>query len=378
MSYKLVRFLICLLAIISLMAVLVFPAAASTATVSGECACLYLPQIDAFLYQKNADRRHPMASTTKIMTALVILEECDPYEEVMVSSDAVGVEGSSIYLKCGERHTVENLLYALLLASANDAAAALAVHAAGSIDAFADLMNEKAASLSLADTHFTNPHGLYDEEHYTTAYDLARITAAAMEDPTFCRIVATKSKVITTEDGETTRTLQNHNKLLRAYEDCVGVKTGFTKLSGRCLVSAAERNGMRLVAVTLDAPDDWRDHATLLDYGFSLYEGYVLDAGREITFDVPVINGERESVTLSAKNSVSIVLPKGAQEPTLTVEINRFAVAPVRKGQVLGLARYTNGEGKTVALIPLLANEGVASIPQKENLLDKIKHLLNM
>ncbi|MBQ8175333.1 MAG: D-alanyl-D-alanine carboxypeptidase [Clostridia bacterium] len=317
-----------------------------------------------------------MASTTKIMTALVVLSHCRLDEAVTVSADAVGIEGSSVYLKVGEEQTVENLLYALLLASANDAAAALAIHVAGSIEAFAELMNEQARTLSLSDTHFTNPHGLYDEAHYTTAIDLARISAAAMENETFARIVATKSKVITTGDGETARTLQNHNKLLRLYEDCVGIKTGFTKKSGRCLVSAAERDGMRLIAVTLDAPDDWRDHAALLDLGFSLYEGYTVADG-DLRFEIPVVGGTAESVSLSAKNPATVVLPQGSDAPTLSVEINRFAVAPIRAGQVLGMAYYTVNK-KTVARVPLLAEEGVAVEKRKENLFDKIKHLFNL
>lgn len=350
------------------------PSVAAT-SVSGECACLYLPQNNTFIFEKNADRRHPMASTTKIMTALVVLEQAAPDEVVTVSPEAAGIEGSSVYLRAGDQFTVEDLLYALLLASANDAATALAIHVAGDEEAFAARMNEKADELSLSSTHFTNPHGLYHEEHYTTAKELAIITAAALENEAFARIVSTKSKVICSVDGETVRTLSNHNKLLRAYEDCVGVKTGFTKNSGRCLVSAAERDGMLLIAVTLDAPDDWRDHAAMLDFGFSLYEGYSVADG--ISFQIPVVNGMSNSVTLSPKNSVTVVLPKGTPVPELTPEINHFAVAPVRRGQVLGMAYYTQN-GKTVAAVPLLAEESVAAVQQKHSLLDKIKHLFNL
>lgn len=364
-----------LLTVILLIPILALPLLAAP-SISGECACLYLPQNNSFIFEKNADRRHPMASTTKIMTALVVLENADLQEAVIVSEKAVGVEGSSAYLRAGDRFTVEDLLYALMLASANDAATALAIHVAGSEEAFADLMNETATALSLTDTHFTNPHGLYHKEHYTTAADLAKISAAAMENEVFSRIVSTKSKVITSADGETVRTLQNHNKLLRAYEDCVGIKTGFTKDSGRCLVSAAERDGLLLIAVTLDAPNDWQDHTSLLDLGFSLYRGYST-ADNAFSFEIPVVAGNAERVSVSPRSPLTIVLPKDASTPSLSVEINRFAVAPIRRGQVLGMAYYTLN-GKIVAKIPLLAEESVAAAKQKENLFDKIKHLFNL
>ena len=344
---------------------------------SGECGCLYLPQIDRMLVEKNADRRHPMASTTKIMTALVAIENCRLDDEVVIPEEAVGVEGSSIYLRAGEHQTMENLLYALLLSSANDAAAAIAIHTAGSIAAFADMMNERAADMGLKNTHFTNPHGLNDENHYTTASDLARIAAEAMANPTFRTIVSTKHKVIRVQDGTQARALSNHNRLLRSYEDCVGVKTGYTKISGRCLVSAAERDGMLLIAVTLDAPDDWRDHTHMLDYGFSLYEGRILDDCDGLTLDVPVVGGESDVVHIRTRSSPSVIVPKGSEDLELSFEIHHFATAPVGRGDTLGIVRYTlNGE--TVAVLPLLAEESVRAKPIHENLLDKIKNLFGL
>jgi D-alanyl-D-alanine carboxypeptidase len=161
-----------------------------------------------------------------------------------------------------------DLLFGLMLRSANDAAAAIAYEISGSIEAFADKMNEKAESLGLTDTHFTNPHGLDDKEHYTTARELAIITGEALKNDTFLQIVSTKKQIITNSDGES-RLLINHNKLLNMYENTIGVKTGFTKKSGRCLVGAAERDGVRLITVTINAPDDWKDHTALFDYGFS-------------------------------------------------------------------------------------------------------------
>lgn len=316
-----------------------------------------------------------MASTTKIMTALVAIENSTPFEIVSVHPDAARVEGSSIYLTAGARFTMESLLYAMLLESANDAAAAIAIHVGGSIAGFADMMNEKAAALGLTDTHFQNPHGLYDDTHYTTALELAKITAAAMENPFFSQIVRTKHKTVTDIDGSITRSLANHNKLLRAYPDCVGVKTGFTKKSGRCLVSAAEREGMRLIAVTLDAPDDWRDHSAMLDLGFSLYEGQIPCSA--YTCRIPVLLGTRDSATLALVEPKSFVLRRGEAPVTARAEVNRYAIAPIQKGQVLGkLVYYQNG--RKIAEAPLYATESVGAVSVRLSFFDKIKNFFNM
>jgi D-alanyl-D-alanine carboxypeptidase/D-alanyl-D-alanine carboxypeptidase (penicillin-binding protein 5/6) len=362
----------------ALAALLVFavPAAAVYPSVSGECAYLYIPDIDRTVYEKNAERRHPMASTTKIMTALVVLKNTAPNDVVRIHTDAVGIEGSSIYLQADQKYSVNDLLYAVLLASANDAAAALAIHTAGSISAFADMMNAEAEALGLSGTHFTNPHGLADDEHYTTAADLARITAAAMEHDEFCKIVATKSKRISSLDGSITHSLSNHNRLLRRYEDCVGVKTGFTKNSGRCLVSAAQRDGMLLIAVTLDAPNDWQDHETMLDYGFSQYEARTPDDGNRLSLSLPVVDGVEDAVSLQADTPPAIIVKKDSEPLQMQVEINRFAVAPVKKGDILGLLRYTQN-GQTAATLPLRAAQSVEQIKHPKTFWDKIKSIWN-
>ena len=314
-----------------------------------------------------------MASTTKIMTALVAIENSDPSDEVTVSPAAVGVEGSSIYLTAGEHQTMEALLYAMLLESANDAAAAIAIHVGGDIEGFADLMNEKARALGLRDTQFKNPHGLAEDGHYTTALELAKITAAAMENELFREIVSTEKKTITVKDGEGVRVLRNHNRLLRAYPDCAGVKTGFTKKSGRCLVSAAEREGLRLIAVTLDAPDDWRDHTAMLDYGFSLYRGCIpLSAYRA---RVPVLLGERDSVFLSLSEPRAFVLKRDDATVEARVEVNRYAIAPIKKGDTLGKILYIQ-DGRTVAEAALLAEEDVRAVSVRLSLWDKIKKII--
>ena len=311
------------------------------------------------LYQKNAKERMAMASTTKIVTALVACELLECSATVKIPYEATGIEGSSVYLQAGERLTVEQLLYALLLESANDAAVALAIVAAGSIEKFAEKCNEKAYALGLRDTNFTNPHGLYDENHYTTAYDLAILSAEALKNPTIAKICASKRGEIplnaTVENplGEGTRYLKNHNKMLSMYEGAIGLKTGFTKKSGRCLVSAAKRDDLTLIAVTLNAPDDWRDHTVMLDFGFERFERRVIFLPNEFSYSFPLSNGESDFVKITNLSQIAIVTPKSAPMHTYTVEACfRFAVAPLEKGRIIGkLCVSLNNKTYTSTLI---------------------------
>ncbi len=228
------------------------------------------------LYGVNEHARCYPASTTKVLTAYVVLKNLPLDHIVTVPKQAVGVEGSSIYLKEGAQITVEDLLFGLMLRSGNDAATALAIETAGSVQAFAALMNETAMSLGAKESHFVNPHGLHDDEHYTTAYDLALITAAAYELDDFKRIVGTTLRRIEI-DGEVTA-IANKNKLLKLYKGANGVKTGFTKKSGRCLVSGAKRDNMQLIAVVLNCPDMWNESINMLDHGFDNFEMVPLDS----------------------------------------------------------------------------------------------------
>ena len=249
------------------------------------------------LASRGADEERPVASTTKILTCLVALEEADPAAAVTVPKEAVGTEGSSMYLFAGERLTVLDLLYGLMLESANDAAVTLAICVSGSVDAFAARMNEKAARLGMDHSHFENPHGLPAEGHVSSARDLAILFRAALENPVFAEIVGTERKTIPIGDGKT-QVLVNHNRLLRSYPDCIGGKTGYTVSAGRCLVSAARRGGATLIAVTLDDPRDWQDHKTLFEYGFSLFETRVFAPG-EIRAVLPVSGGEAAAAVFS-------------------------------------------------------------------------------
>ncbi|MGI6126854.1 MAG: D-alanyl-D-alanine carboxypeptidase family protein [Planifilum sp.] len=236
--------------------------------VSARSAALLDVASGRLLYEKDAHRRMPIASVTKIMTAIVAIEHGNLSDRVRVSSRAEGVEGSSIYLKAGEKIPLEHLLYGLMLRSGNDAAVAIAEHVGGSVEGFVYMMNEKAEYLGLSNTHFANPHGLDHPDHYSTAADLARLTAYAMRNSTFRKIVSTEVKTVPWPGETWHRKWYNKNKMLRYYRWADGVKTGYTKQARRTLVSSANRDGRRLVSVTLNAPDDWNDSMRLLEFGY--------------------------------------------------------------------------------------------------------------
>lgn len=346
------------------------------AGVSARGAVLLEADSGDVIFGQNQHARLPMASTTKIMTALVALEELSPDTVITVTADTVGVEGSSIYLAEGEQLTLEELLYALLLESANDAAETIAVAVAGSVADFAALMNEKATKLGLKDTHFVNPHGLDDPAHYTTAYELAMIARAALQNPAFRKICGTRRRVIPLQGDAGARLLLNHNKLLDSYEGCIGVKTGFTKRTGRCLVSAAEREGVTLIAVTLNAPDDWRDHTAMLDYGFGLYESIILDGAGFSPLPLWVVSCDHDYVMLNAGAPQAITLRRDHGPIVCVVEIPRFAFAPIGRGQPVGrLVFYEqnrNGLRSKLGEIPLSTAYEVEEITYPPTLWERL------
>lgn len=334
-------------------------------SLSAEASVLMDGYTGEVLLSTNADKRMPMASTTKIMTALIALELGNLDREYAISSEAVGVEGSSIYLVEGERLTMKELVYALMLESANDAATAIAIIIAGSVPAFADLMNRRADELGLDSTHFTNPHGLDAPEHYTTARDLARLTCFALQNEDFRTVVSTRKRNISFKNGEGIRLLVNHNRMLRSYDGSIGVKTGYTKKCGRCLVSAAQRDGMRLIAVTLNAPDDWRDHTAMLDWGFKSYVRLDLAASGTFKVSIPVCGGSQDTLTCSNSLSLEVTLPVGHGDISCTVEAPRFLIAPLQAGTRIGQLIYYQ-DGEIIATSPLCAESG-ASVYKKPN-----------
>ncbi len=329
-------------------------------SLSAQAYALLDGQSRTVLCAKGERVRLPMASTTKIMTALVALGELPLDTVVTVPKEAVGIEGSSVYLCEGDRYTLEELLYALLLQSANDAAAAIALAVGGTLPRFAELMNEKADEIGTADTHFVTPHGLDDPLHYTTAEDLALIAAEALLDPTFAKIVATRRHTFQTVEGEKARVLLNHNKLLVFYEGTVGVKTGFTKKSGRCLVSAARRDGLLLVAVTLNAPSDWSDHTLLFNYGFENYESRLLAAPHELSYTLSLFNTDK-TVTVTNPDEIRMTLRRGDPTPTPILHLYPHPLAPVTAGNNAGYVLYA-GKDSTLSF-PLTFRDTV-SLPK--------------
>lgn len=290
------------------------------------------------LYSKNMNERLAMASTTKIMTTLVAVESGRLQETVKVSKRASYTGGSSIYLREGEKHTVNDLLYGIMLRSGNDAAVAVAEHIGGSVEGFADLMNRKALEIGAKDTKFANPHGLDAEGHYTTAYDLALITAYALRNPIFAEIVGSKKKTIEGPPNENwDRVMINKNKMLWQFEGGDGVKTGFTKKAGRCLVSSATRNGMQLVCVVLNCGPMWNDSSVLLEYGFKNYTIEKLVDKDNVFRIVEVRYGKEKFAAVKPVEDFSIALGVGEKEKVrLSTKCQGTVKAPLNKGDDAG------------------------------------------
>lgn len=341
---------------------------AETPSVSAASAILIEAETGAVLYEKNAHEQRAMASTTKIMTAILTIEAGDLDSEFTVDSYAIMVEGTSMGLKEGDRVSRRDLLYGILLPSGNDAANAAAVSVAGSIGAFVDIMNGKAAELGLTDTHFVTPSGLDAQGHYTTAADLAALTAYAMKNETFREVVSCKSKDVEFGNPPYSRTLYNSNKMLSRYEGACGVKTGFTDNARRCLVSAAERDGVTLIAVTLNAGDDWNDHTKMLDYGFSQVKAYPMETGCSSAVNIV---GTGESVGVYANASTLALKPEQRPKITRRVLLPQMVYGGVKKGQQLGSIEFLL-DGRVVKTVPLYADRTVAAESGGLNIMQRI------
>lgn len=325
------------------------PARAELA-VSAKAAILMHADSGRVLYEKNADEHMLIASTTKIMTAIVVLEHCELDDLVEVDSRSAGIEGSSMYLKAGESYTVEDLLYGLLLVSGNDAASALALHVADSMEEFAELMNAKAAELGMTESSFKNAHGLDEEGHYSTARDMAKLAAYCMGNEDFARIAGTVSHTV----GE--QTLVNHNRLLREYDGCLGLKTGYTMAAGRTLVTCAERDGARYVCVTLNDPDDWDDHKALYDWAFANYSfAEVIPAG--LSYEVPLISGAEMTAPAETEGAAYALIQNG-ESYDMELELPAFAFAPISEGERAGRA-VACSDGQEIASVRIVYSEDV-------------------
>ncbi len=328
------------------------PAARAVGT-SASSAVLMDAGSGRVLYEANADEERLIASITKLMTALVALESGHSLDEVVtVRPEWAGAEGSSIYLQAGEKVTLETLLYGMLLRSGNDAALAVAGFCGGSVDAFVDRMNEKASALGMTHSRFANPNGLNHPDHYSSARDMALLARACLENETLARMVSTRSITLGT------RVFTNHNKLLWRYRGCVGMKTGFTEKAGRTLVSAAERDGMTLICVTLNDPNDWADHTALLDYGFANYRAQTLTEAGERVCRLPVSESLIPFCTAVAGESRALCLEPG-ERVDRELRLDQTALtAPISEGTRLGEAVYFSG-GTEVGRVPLVAGEEI-------------------
>lgn len=320
--------------------------------VSAQSAVVLTADTGTVLFEKDGHTPRPVASTTKIMTALLALEAAQERGDPLVdiTQEMVAVEGSSMGLQAGDSISLTGLAAGMLLASGNDAANAAALYLDGSLESFAARMNQRAAALGMEDTHFVTPSGLDGEDaqglgHLSTAYDMALLARAALEDQAFRQLCSSPSLAVEFAEPVKRVTYTNHNKLLAQYQGCVGVKTGFTKEAGRCLVSAAERDGALLIAVTLNAPNDWQDHTALLDYGFSQVEPYPL-AGGDVRLTVPVVGSPVEVMSLRGSNGGEVTLPlgQGAQVERV-VHAPKFLYAPVEAGEQVGeICWYLEGQ----------------------------------
>lgn len=337
-------------------------AAAAPEGISAVSAIVMEAQTGTVLYEKNADEHRAMASTTKIMTALLTIEAGDPDREFTVDPLAIRVEGTSMGLREGDRVSRRDLLYGILLPSGNDAANAAAVSVAGSIPAFVERMNERAQQLGLSDTHFVTPSGLDADGHYTTARDLAKLAAFAMRDELFREIVSCTSADVEFGNPPYQRTLYNSNKMLRRYSGAIGVKTGFTDNARRCLVSAAERDGVTLVAVTLNAPDDWNDHTKMLDYGFTQVRAYPLgvECGERVA-----VAGTGKSVGVYAHGASLALTPEQRGKLTRRVMLPQFVYGTVEKGDRLGEIQFLL-DGDIVLECPLFA-DGTVTVQEERH-----------
>lgn len=345
-----------------------FPIKANALAVSAKAAVVLCGDTGEVIFSKNENQKLSMASTTKIMTGLLLCEYGNFEREITVTKEMLRVEGSSMGLLAGDKVTLHDLLYGLMLASGNDAANVIAFVLGGSVDGFVQKMNQKAEDLGLENTRFATPSGLDDENHYTTALELAKLTRYALCNEEFAKVVACEKATLNYGNPPYKRSLTNHNKLLKTYEGAVGVKTGFTKKSGRCLVSAARRDGKFVIAVTLNAPNDWQDHKLMLDYGFSKIKqtNYLPQAA---SYTLPVINGDKQSVTVNIEPLVVNSLTEESVD--CEVYLPKFLYAPLEKGEAIGKAVYTQAD-KVLCEKSLVCEGQVFALPPQKSATIKI------
>lgn len=341
---------------------------------SAKAAITIEAQTGISLYEKNADEQLPMASTTKIMTALVALENADINQTFTVSETACKVEGTQIGLLAGDQISLNDLLHMLMMKSANDAAQTIAENISGSLEAFAELMNERAKQMGLTHTHFENPHGLPSDNHYTTARELALIAAEALKNDTFAQIVSTKKKKLDYHG----LVIENSNRLLSSYEYTTGVKTGFTKAAGRCLVTSAKKDGVTLINVTLNDGNDWQDHTEMFEEGFRRVSSYTLYEAGQYSITVPVLNGTHPARFTNPEPVYGVCIDGQKIEYIPTDCLPQSLYAPIQKEtfdqQVYVELAYKN---RLVGTMKLTLCESVAQKEDEQTFSEKYLHYLN-
>ncbi len=319
--------------------------AAKGVGVTASAAVLMDYTTGAILYQKNASVKLAPASTTKILTAIIAIERGKLNQEMVASTKASKTDGSSIWLAPGETHTLEDLLYGILLNSGNDASVTVAENLAGSESNFATWMNEKAKELGARDSNFVNCNGLPEKNHYTTAHDLALITRYALHNSVFDEIVKTKKKIISWPGHKWDRTMYNHNKLLWRYQYADGVKTGYTNQAGNCLVSSATKDNHRLIVVVLHSKNEYADSTALFNYGFNHFQLYTVSSPTKKLGTVNVVKGVQRQVPVSTISTVNLVIPKGAESKLrINLSLPSSVEAPVEKAQHVGELKVQLGE----------------------------------
>ncbi len=343
--------------------------------ITAESAIVINADTGEVLYEKNAYEERAMASTTKIMTTLLTLEEGQLDKRFVVDSMAIRVEGTSMGLQEGDIVTRRALCYGMLLPSGNDAANAAAVSVSGTINAFADKMNRKAAEIGMKNTNFVTPSGLDADGHYSTAYDMAILTRYALKNEEFRRICGVSSASLEYGNPPYKRTLYNSNKLLYLYDDCIGVKTGFTDNARRCLVSAAERDGMTVIAVTLNAPDDWNDHEKMLDYGFSQLTPVEIEPD---SFTVNVFGGDKNSIRVIPERTETIgVRNEDAKSIRIEYYLPSFLYADIEKSEKVGVAKiYRNNT--EISSIPLIAETECNRAESEKGVFDEFLEMFGL
>ena len=341
--------------------------------VNAQACVLYCVDDGKVYFSVNENKKMKPASTTKLMTSLITLEYADSADKVVAFTKDMTAEGSSMYLKVGEKVKLSDLAAGMMMASGNDAANAAAISIAGSAEKFSELMNNRAAVIGMKNTHFVTPSGTVEVVHYSTAYDMALLMSYALENESFAKLTSQKSVTVEFSEPQSKRTTYtNHNRLLSMYEYCTGGKTGYTMAAGRCLVSSAKKDGLTFVCVTLNDRNDWNDHIALYNYGFSKLACVECDDS-DYYLEIPCAGGDDESIGVTGTKGKNVVVPLDKKSNVVrTAYADNFLYAPVKDGDIVGRIEYTL-DGKTLASTNLTAVEYSNTQNKNKSIWTKIK-----